>query len=105
MDSNLVAFLKNSLIDLKAEDIQIIDVSGKSSITNTMIVCTGTSSRHVCSISDNLIEKSKKEGIDVFASEGKVTSDWIAVDFGQAIVHILQQESRDIYQLEKLWYR
>lgn len=103
MDMQLVAFLENALIDLKAEEINVIDVTGKSSITNAMIICTGTSSRHVGSIADNLIEKSKKEGIDVFASEGKVTSDWIVVDFGQAIVHILQQESRDLYQLEKLW--
>ncbi|MDG6881784.1 ribosome-associated protein [Phocoenobacter uteri] len=105
MEKNLVDFLKNTLADLKAEDIQVIDVTGKSSITDTMIVCTGTSSRHVASMADNLTEESKKVGIEVFASEGKVTSDWIAVDFGQAIVHILQQDSREVYQLEKLWHR
>ncbi len=105
MKINLVEFLKNTLADLKAEDIQAIDVREKSSITETMIVCTGTSSRHVASMADNLIEESKKAGVEVFASEGKTTADWVAVDFGQAIVHILQQDSRDMYQLEKLWHR
>ncbi len=105
MEQNLVEFLQNTLADLKAEDIQVIDVRGKSSITETMIVCTGTSSRHVASMADNLIEESKKVGVEVFASEGKATADWVAVDFGQAIVHILQQDSRDMYQLEKLWHR
>lgn len=54
-----------------------------------MIVCTGTSSRHVASTADNLIVESKKAGVEVFAHEGKAVADWIVVDFGQAIVHIL----------------
>ncbi|QIW15077.1 ribosome silencing factor [Pasteurellaceae bacterium RH1A] len=100
---NLAEFLVETLDGLKAQDIQALDVRGKSSITNTMIICTGTSSRHVGSMADNLVEESKKAGVEVFASEGKATADWVVVDFGQAIVHILQQESREIYQLEKLW--
>lgn len=103
MQQNLVHFLTDTLAGLKAEDIQTIDVKGKSSITDTMIVCTGTSSRHVASTADNLIEESKKAGVDVFAHEGKNVADWIVIDFGQAIVHILQRESRELYQLEKLW--
>ena len=103
MTTNLVDFLTETLEGLKAEDIQAIDVKGKSSITDTMILCTGTSSRHVASTADNLIEESKKAGIDVFAHEGKNVADWIVIDFGQAIVHILQRDSREMYQLEKLW--
>lgn len=103
MEQHLTTFLTQTLEGLKAEDIQAIDVKGKSSITDTMIVCTGTSSRHVASTADNLIEESKKAGIDVFAHEGKNVADWIVIDFGQAIVHILQRESREMYQLEKLW--
>lgn len=103
MEQNLTTFLTQTLEGLKAEDIQAIDVKGKSSITDTMILCTGTSSRHVASTADNLIEESKKAGIDVFAHEGKNVADWIVIDFGQAIVHILQRESREMYQLEKLW--
>ncbi|MCT8830743.1 ribosome silencing factor [Glaesserella parasuis] len=100
---NLVQFLTETLEGLKAQDIQAIDVRGKSSITETMIVCTGTSSRHVASTADNLIVESKKAGVEVFAHEGKAVADWNVVDFGQAIVHILQQDSREMYQLEKLW--
>ncbi|MDD2173160.1 ribosome silencing factor [Glaesserella parasuis] len=100
---NLVQFLTETLEGLKAQDIQAIDVRGKSSITETMIVCTGTSSRHVASTADNLIVASKKAGVEVFAHEGKAVADWSVVDFGQAIVHILQQDSREMYQLEKLW--
>lgn len=103
MEKNLVEFLTTTLEDLKAQDIQAIDVKGKSSITDTMILVTGTSSRHVASTADRLIEESKKAGVEVFAHEGKATADWIVVDFGQAIVHLLQAESREMYQLEKLW--
>lgn len=103
MKQNLVDFLVETLDGLKAQDIQPIDVKGKSSITDTMIICTGTSTRHVSSMADNLIQDSKKAGVEVFASEGKTTADWVVVDFGQAIVHILQRESRELYQLEKLW--
>ncbi|MDO4698415.1 MAG: ribosome silencing factor [Pasteurellaceae bacterium] len=103
MEQNLVNFLTETLEGLKAQDIQAIDVKGKSSITDTMILATGTSSRHVASTADNLIEESKKAGFDVFAHEGKNVADWIVIDFGQAIVHILQRESREMYQLEKLW--
>lgn len=100
---SLAAFLTNTLDDLKAQEIECIDVKGKSSITDVMILCTGTSSRHVASIADNLISASKKAGIEVFGEEGKAVADWIVVDFGEAIVHILQQESRELYQLNKLW--
>ena len=91
------------LDDLKATEIQHIDVRGKSSITDSMIICTGTSSRHVASLAQKLIDESKQAGFESFGEEGKATADWVVVDFGQAIVHILQQESRDMYQLEKLW--
>ena len=100
---NLVDFLITKLDDLKATEIQSIDVRGKSSITDNMIICTGTSSRHVASLAQKLIDESKLAGVETFGEEGKATADWVVVDFGQAIVHIMQRESREIYQLEKLW--
>lgn len=100
---NLTEFLIEKLDDLKATDIQLIDVRGKSSITDNMIICTGTSSRHVSSLAQKLIDESKQASIESFGEEGKATADWVVVDFGQAIVHIMQQESREMYQLEKLW--
>ncbi|MDY4595437.1 MAG: ribosome silencing factor [[Pasteurella] aerogenes] len=99
----LVDFLVNTLDDLKATDILTIDVRGKSSITDDMIICTGTSSRHVSSLAQKLIDESKQAGFETFGEEGKTTADWIVVDFGQAIVHIFQADSRELYQLEKLW--
>lgn len=100
---DLIDFLTETLSGLKAQNIEVIDVKGKSSITDTMIVCSATSSRHAASTADNLINESKKSGVEVFAQEGKAVADWIVVDFGQAIVHILQNDSRELYQLEKLW--
>ncbi|OOS01531.1 ribosome silencing factor [Canicola haemoglobinophilus] len=100
---NLVDFLVNKLDDLKGTDILTLDVRGKSSITDHMILCTGTSSRHVMSLAQKLIDESKQAGVETFGEEGKATADWVVVDFGQAIVHIMQADSREMYQLEKLW--
>lgn len=68
-----------------------------------MIICTGTSNRHIASLAQKLINESKEAGFQFFGEEGRTTADWVVVDFGQAMVHIMQRESRDIYQLEKLW--
>lgn len=103
MEQNLIEFLTKTLDALKAQNILAIDVKGKSSITDTMIVATGTSSRHVASTAERLIMEAKQAGFEVFGDEGKAVADWIVVDFGQAIVHLLQSDSRDMYQLEKLW--
>ena len=97
---SLVDFVVNKLDDLKATDILPLNVKGKSSITDTMILCTGTSSRHVSSLAQKLITECKLAGIDVFGDEGKETADWVVVDLGEAI---MQAESREMYQLEKLW--
>ncbi|MDU8923622.1 ribosome silencing factor [Pasteurellaceae bacterium LIM206] len=100
---NLVDFILTKLDDLKATEIQRIDVRGKSSVTDDMIICTGTSGRHVASVAQKLIDESKQAGFETFGQEGKAVADWIVVDFGQAIVHIMQRDSREMYQLEKLW--
>ncbi|PJG82810.1 ribosome silencing factor [Caviibacterium pharyngocola] len=99
----LTDFLMTKLDDLKATDILNFDVRGNSSVTDNMIICTGTSARHVASLAQKLIDESKQAGFEAFGEEGKATADWVAVDFGQAIVHIMQRESRELYQLEKLW--
>lgn len=96
-------FIINTLDNSKAQDIVVIDVSKNSSITDTMIICTGTSSRHVMSIADNLVQVAKKAGLATMGLKGAAESDWIVVDLGEAIVHILQDEARQLYELEKLW--
>ncbi|MDG6897257.1 ribosome silencing factor RsfS [Actinobacillus delphinicola] len=100
---NLTDFLISKLEDLKATDIVAIDVRGRSSITDTMIIGTGTSVRHVSAMAQRLMDECKTAGIEAFGQEGQNTAEWVVVDFGQAIVHILQSESRVMYQLEQLW--
>ena len=95
LQNSLVKSVIEILDNLKATDISVFDVRGNNGITDNMVVCTGTSSRHVGSIAQN--------GIESFGSEGFETSDWVVVDFGQLMVHVMQQESRDLYRLEKLW--
>lgn len=103
MQQSLHDFIIDKIEDVKANDIVTLDVRGKSSITDYMIICTGTSSRHVASIADHLIEEAKKNDYLVLGSEGKQDSDWVVVDLDTVMVHILQQESRHLYELEKLW--
>ncbi len=103
MTQELNTFLMETLADFKAQDITLIDVTEKSSITDAMIICTATSSRHVASIADNLIAAGKQSGFESFGEEGIAVADWVVVDFGQAMVHIMQSDARELYQLEKLW--
>lgn len=96
-------FVVNKLDDMKSENIVTIDVKGKSSITDYMVICTATSNRHVAAIADNLITAAKEAKIPVLACEGQHVSDWIVVDLNHIIIHIMQKESRELYELEKLW--
>jgi ribosome-associated protein len=91
------------LDDAKAQNIVVLDVHSISSIADYMIIATGTSTRHVSAVADNLIDSLKKEGVRAWGIEGQDTGEWVLVDFGDVIVHIMQAETRDFYQLEKLW--
>ncbi|CAM8341189.1 ribosome silencing factor [Morganella morganii] len=101
--TELLEFIIDKLEDSKAQDIITIDVRGKSSITDHMIICTGTSSRHLVSVADNLVTDCRQAGMMPLGVEGQGISDWIVVDLGEAIVHVMQDESRRMYELEKLW--
>lgn len=96
-------FVIDKIDDLKGRDITSLNVQGKSSITDYMIICTGTSSRHVISIADHLHQASRAAGIVSSAVEGRAEADWVVVDLGDVIVHVMQEESRLLYELEKLW--
>lgn len=96
-------FVVDKIDDLKGQDIVVIDVRGKSSITDCMIICTGTSSRHVMSIASHLTQESRAAGLELHGMKGVEASDWIVVDLGEVIVHVMQEESRRLYELEKLW--
>lgn len=101
--TELQTFIIDKIDDLKGLDIISIDVKGKSSITDCMIVCTGTSSRHVASIAGIIVESAKDAGIQPLGVEGEKDADWVVVDLGDVIVHVMQDESRRLYALEKLW--
>ncbi len=104
MDSeNLKTFIVEQLEEAKAQHINVIDVQQKTAITDTMVICSGTSSRHVKSIATQLIQKAKENGKMPLGVEGENTSEWVLVDFGDAIVHVMQANVRDYYQIEKLW--
>lgn len=102
-DKELHDFLFNAVDDMKAERIETIDVRDKSSITDFMIVCSGTSKRHVSSIAANVSDKAKEEGLMPYGVDGEAEGEWVVVDMGNVMVHVLQEEHRELYQLEKLW--
>lgn len=92
-----------SLDDAKAQNIVSLDVGGISSIADYMVIATGTSARHVSAVADRLIDELKKDGVRAWGIEGQDTGEWVLVDFGDVIVHVMQAETREFYQLEKLW--
>ncbi|WP_305464742.1 ribosome silencing factor [Photobacterium leiognathi] len=96
-------FIVDKIDDLKAQDIVTIDVQGKSSITDVMVICTGTSNRHVCSIADHVNKESKSIDFPPFGISGEDDGEWVIVDMGNVMLHIMQEDARQMYQLEKLW--
>ena len=92
-----------TLEDAKAEDTVAIDLAGKTSLADAMIVTSGRSNRHVGAIADQLIEKLKAEGHTGLSVEGMPHCDWVLIDAGDVIVHIFRPEVRSFYNLEKMW--
>lgn len=92
-----------ALEDLKAQDIQVLDVRGMTSITDLMIVASGTSDRHIKALADNVVESVKKHGLQPIGVEGETSREWVLVDLGDVILHVMHPQTRAFYNLEKLW--
>jgi len=99
----LIDLVTEALEALKGVDIKVIDISEKSSIADAMMVATGTSKRHVSSLADAVRLSAKRADHAPLGFEGGDSSDWVLVDLGDVIVHVMTQEKRDFYALEKLW--
>ena len=92
-----------ALDDMKGRDIACLQVSDITTITDYMVVVTGTSSRHVNAMADEVQKKEKEAGGTVNGLEGKGQSDWVLIDLGDEIVHVMTEETRKLYDLESLW--
>jgi nicotinate-nucleotide adenylyltransferase len=98
-----LALVRRSLEDDKAEDIVVIDLKGKSSFADYMVIATGRSNRQVVAIADHLAEKLKQAGHGPVPLEGKQSGDWVLIDAGDVVVHVFRPEPRAFYALEKMW--
>jgi ribosome-associated protein len=88
---------------MKAEDIVSIDLTGKTSIADAMVVASGRSQRHVGAVADRVVKDLEKAGVARVRVEGMRQSDWVLIDAGDVIVHVFRPEVRDFYALEKMW--
>ena len=101
--NTLHTLILSSLDEDGANEVVSIDLDGKSSEADIMIVASGRSSRHVGALSEKLIDRLKHEAGIIARCEGKDTADWVLIDAGDVIVHIFRPEVREFYQLEKMW--
>jgi ribosome-associated protein len=92
-----------ALEDIKATDITVIDTSKLSSLFDRMVIASATSTRQTKALADNVIVKLKEQGEEVFGREGEESGEWILVDLGEVLVHIMQPATRTYYNLEELW--
>lgn len=99
----LMQVVKTAMADMKAIDVTTLDVAGLTSITDYMLIASGRSDRHVKSIADKVIEQVKAAGQTPLGIEGQDYGEWVLVDLGDVVAHIMQPRIRDFYKLENLW--
>ena len=101
--SKINKWVQSALDDSKARDITVLDVRKISDFTDYMIIATGTSSRHVQSTADKVVDHLRAHGVRALGMEGEKTGDWVLIDFGDVVTHVMREQTRDFYNLEKLW--
>ncbi|WP_374088782.1 ribosome silencing factor [Methylomicrobium lacus] len=99
----VLKIVQDVLDDKKGKFITTLDVRGKTSFTDYMVLVTGTSDRHLKALCDYVAEKLEESGVKPLGIEGDLGSDWVLLDLGDVIVHAMTAQSREFYQLEKLW--
>jgi ribosome-associated protein len=92
-----------ALDDMKGVNVRVIDVRGLTSITDRMVIVSGTSTRHVKALADNVVLHAKQHGFKPLGVEGENSAEWVLVDLADVVVHIMMPDIRDFYALEKLW--
>jgi len=101
--ASLKAVVINALDDMKALEIKVLDVRGLTDVADTLVIASGTSDRHVRSVAQKLVEKTKAAGFRPHGVEGQQDSDWVLIDLNEMIVHVMLPRVREFYGLEKLW--
>jgi ribosome-associated protein len=96
-------WIQNVLEDAKTQNIAVLDVRKISDFTDYMVIATGTSNRHVQSSADKVVETLRGHGVRPVGIEGKQLGDWVLIDVGDVVVHLMREQTRDFYNLEKLW--
>ena len=102
-ESQMIDVVLRSLDDAKAEQTVAIDITGKSSLTDHMVVTSGRSNRHVSAVADQVVKALREGGFGKPRVEGLPHADWVLVDAGDVIVHIFRPEVREFYNIEKMW--
>ena len=92
-----------ALEELKGSEITVMDVSEMTDVTSRMVIASGTSSRHVRSLAENVVLEAKRANNPPLGHEGEESGDWVLVDLGEIVVHVMMPETRDYYNLEKFW--
>lgn len=103
LNPDINPLITTALEDLKGQNILQLDVRELTDVTDTLIIASGTSGRHARSLANNVVEELKKQGHRPLGVEGIDAGDWVLVDYGDTVVHVMQKETREFYELEKLW--
>lgn len=103
MSTELNQSITEALEDLKGQNIVTLDVSSLTDVTDHLVIVNGTSNRHVKSLASNVVEKLKGGGHKAIGVEGMDAGEWVLVDYGDTVVHVMLPAMREFYELEKLW--
>ena len=102
-DTDLKQVVNEALEDAKARDITWMDVTGLSDVTDHMVVVSGTSSTHVKSVVERVLERAREAGVKPLGVEGLEDGEWVLIDLGDVVVHVMLPKVREFYDLERLW--